>query len=54
MLKNIVLVGRPQADEEKFLALMQSQTLLRGNFIYQLKKIPGAGIRMRPLNPYVR
>lgn len=54
MIRNIILVGRPNADEEKFLALMQSQTLLRGNFIYQLKKIPGVGVRMRPLNPYVR
>lgn len=53
-MKNVVLVGRPFADEEKFLALMQSKPLLRANFIYQLKKIPGIGVRMRPLDPYVR
>ena len=53
-MKNILLVGRPYADEEKFLALMQSKHLLRANFIYQLKKIPGIGVRMRPLDPYVR
>lgn len=53
-MKNVVLVGRPSADEEKFLTLMQSKPLLRANFIYQLKKIPGIGIRMRPLDPYVR
>lgn len=53
-MKNVILVGRPSADEEKFLALMQSKTLLRGNFIYQLKKIPGIGTRMCPLDPYVR
>lgn len=53
-MKNVVLVGRPSADEKKFLTLMQSKYLLRANFIYQLKKIPGIGVRMRPLDPYVR
>ena len=53
-MKNTLLVGRAQADEGSFLVLMQSKDLLRDNYIYQLKKISGVGINIRPLDPYIK
>ena len=52
-MRNIVVVGN-SLNDGIFLQVMQNNSALRDNFLYQITEIPGIGAYARPLNPNLK
>ena len=52
-MKNIVVAGT-QADDGLFLEVIQNNSALCDNFLYQIIEVPGIGAYTRPLNPNLK